>query len=84
MTNKLSWYSRLVKSNPVPKPGSDVEAEAAALGLTYNGPQRSRRGDILFHLITDPDNMSTFAVRPHETVAESLARHRQKWEGVAR
>ena len=56
-----------------------VKTEANILGLIYNGPQRSRTG-IEFYLITDTENMSTFAVKPTEMLRNNLELHRRKFE----
>jgi hypothetical protein len=57
-----------------------VKAESGTLGLTYVGAQRNRARAIEFYLITDPENGSTFAVKPVEMVRANLERHRRNYE----
>ncbi len=61
-----------------------VKAEASLLGLIYNGPQLNRCNSIEFFLVTDPQNMSTFAVLPGEDVAAGLRKHRAKFDHAER
>ncbi len=56
-----------------------MRQEADHLGLRYEGVQRGRNKEVALYLVTDPDNMSTFAVKPGETVEMNLRRHREKW-----
>ncbi len=56
-----------------------VKTEARLLGLIYNGPQLNRCKGVEFFLVTEPQNMSTFAVRLGDQVIDGLRKHRQKF-----
>ena len=71
----LAAYPDLQKQEPT----DPIHKEATALGLRYEGAQKDARGNIASHQITDPENYGTFGVKPGETVAANLARHRNKW-----